>query len=83
MFLRQTFVEWAAESIRHSFWARAYYQQRNKGASHQAAVRALAFKWIRILFRCWQNRTPYDEAVSLNALQRRGSPLLNNLADVP
>jgi transposase len=80
-FLRQTFVEWAAESIRHSFWARTYYQQqRAKGASHQAAVRALAFKWIRILFRCWQNRTPYDESVYLNALQHRGSPLIHNLA---
>ena len=80
-FLRQTFVEWAAESTRHSFWARAYYQQqRNKGASHQAAVRALAFKWIRILFRCWQTRTPYNEAIYLNALERRGSPLLHNLA---
>jgi transposase len=79
-FLRQTFVEWAAESIRHSFWARAYYQQqRNKGTSHQAAVRALAFKWIRIVFRCWQNRTPYDESVYLNALERRGSPLIHNL----
>jgi transposase len=79
-FLRQTFVEWAAESIRHSFWARAYYQQqRNKGTSHQAAVRALAFTWIRILFRCWQNRTPYDESVYLNALERRGSPLIHNL----
>jgi hypothetical protein len=44
-FLRQTFVEWAAESIRHSFWAQAYYeQQRQKGASHQAAVRARAFQ---------------------------------------
>jgi transposase len=82
-FLRQTFVEWAAESTRHSFWARAYYQQqRNKGASHQAAVRALAFKWIRILFRCWQDRTPYNESVYLSALERRGSPLLHNLAKV-
>jgi transposase len=79
-FLRQTFVEWAAESIRHSFWARAYdQQQRHKGTSHQAAVRALAFKWIRIVFRCWQNRTPYDESVYLNALERRGSPLIHNL----
>jgi transposase len=79
-FLRQTFVEWAAESIRHSFWARAYYQQqRHKGTSHQAAVRALAFKWIRIVFRCWQHRTPYDESVYLNALERRGSPLIHNL----
>src|SRR5919204_5247183 len=45
-FLRQTFVEWAAESIRHSFWARVYYQQqRATGKAHQAAVRSLAFKW--------------------------------------
>jgi transposase len=81
-FLRQTFVEWAAESTRHSFWARAYYQQqRDKGASHQAAVRALAFKWIRILFRCWQNRTRYEEAVYLNALKHRGAPLLHSLAN--
>jgi transposase len=80
-FLRQTFVEWAAESIRHSFWARLYYQQqREKGKSHQAAVRALAFKWLRVLFRCWQHRTPYDESVYLTALKHRGSPLLHNLA---
>jgi transposase len=82
-FLRQTFVEWAAESTRHAFWARAYDQpQRDKGASHQAAVRALAFKWLRSLFRCWQNRTPYDESSYLNALKRRGSPLLHNLANL-
>jgi transposase len=80
-FLRQTFVEWAAESIRHSFWARVYYQQqRAKGQAHQAAVRALAFKWIRILYRCWQDYTPYDEAAYLNALNRRGSSLIHNLA---
>ena len=80
-FLRQTFVEWAAESIRHSFWARVYYQQqRDKGKAHQAAVRALAFKWIRILYRCWQDRTLYDESVYLNALNNRGSSLIHNLA---
>jgi len=80
-FLRQTFVEWAGESIRFSFWARAYYeQQRGKGASYQAAVRALAFKWIRIVFRCWQSGTRYDESVYLAALQRRGSSLISNLA---
>ena len=80
-FLRQTFVEWAAESTRHSFWAQVYYQQqRAKGKAHQAAVRALAFKWIRILSRCWQDRTPYDESVYLQALNRRSAPLLHNLA---
>jgi transposase len=79
--LRQTFVEWAAESIRHAFWARVYYQpQRDKGKAHQAAVRALAFKWLRILFRCWPERTPYDESVYLKALHSRGSSLIHNLA---
>ncbi len=76
-FLRQTFVEWAGQTINKSFWAGLYYrQQRDQGCSHQAAVRALAFKWIRILYRCWQARTPYDEVVYLKALKRRGSPLL-------
>jgi len=79
-FLRQTFVEWAAQTINKSFWAGAFYrQQRDKGSSHQAAVRALAFKWLRILYRCWQTRTPYDESTYLNALKQRGSPLLNQL----
>ena len=77
-FLRQTFVEWAAQTINKSYWAGLfYYQQRAKGCSYQAAVRALAFKWIRILYRCWKTRTPYDEAKYLKALKDRGSPLLN------
>ncbi len=76
-FLRQTFVEWAAQTINKSYWAGLYYyQQRAKGCSYQTAVRALAFKWIRILYRCWETRTPYDEARYLKALQERGSPLL-------
>jgi hypothetical protein len=80
-FLRQTFVEWAAEAIRHAFWAQVdSQQQREKGKTHQAAVRALAFTWIQILFRCWQERTPYDASVSLQALTHRGSSLSPNLA---
>ena len=76
-FLRQTFVEWAAQTINKSYWAvQYYYQQRAKGCSYQAAVRSLAFKWIRILYRCWVTRTPYDEAKYLKALKERGSPLL-------
>jgi hypothetical protein len=52
---------------------------RAKGNTYQAAVRALALKWIRILYRCWQTRTPYNESTYLNALRKRGSPLLKNL----
>jgi transposase len=81
-FLRQTFVEWAGATIPRSFWAAAYYrQQRAKGCSHHAAVRALAFKWIRILYRCWQTRTPYDESTYLSALRRRRSPLLTSIME--
>jgi hypothetical protein len=79
--LRQTVVEWAAASTRHAFWAQVYSQpQRAKGKAHQAAVRALACTWMRILYRCWQDRTPYDASVYLQALNRRSAPLLHNLA---
>ncbi len=81
-FLRQTFVEWAGSTIPRSYWAGIYYQQqRKKGCTHRVAVRALAFKWIRIIYRCWQTQTPYDESVYLKALKRRGSPLLANASE--
>ena len=77
-FVRQSFHEYAAESIKHSFWARAYYQQQlAKGKTHHAAVRALAYKWIRILWKCWQTSTPYNEVKYLEHLRKKGSPLLN------
>lgn len=71
-FIRQTFHEWAGCSIRTCGWARAYYdRQRAKGKGHHAAVRALAFKWIRIFFRCWRDRVPYSEERYLKALSAR------------
>ncbi len=80
-FLRQTFVEWAAQSIHRSSWARAFYeQQRTKGSTYQAAIRALAFKWIRIVYQCWKTSTVYDEAIYLHALRSHGSPLLERMA---
>jgi transposase len=82
IFLRQTFVEWANQSRHHSAWAQAYYRiQREKGNSHPAAMRALAFKWIRILFRCWQKQELYDEAKYVGALERKGSPIAKILAN--
>ena len=69
-FIRQTFHEWAACSIRSCDWARAYYDhQREKGKGHHAAVRALAFKWIRIFYRCWRDRVPYSAERYQKALQ--------------
>jgi transposase len=75
-FLRQTFQEFADASRKKSLWARAYYEQeRKRGTDHHAAVRSLAYKWIRILYRCWKDRTPYDEQVYLKSLRQHRSPL--------
>jgi len=83
-FARQSFHEFAGRSILFSAWARAYYeQQRERGNSHHSALRSLAFKWQRIIYRCWKERTPYDEAKYLRALQRSGSSLLQHLAGKP
>ena len=69
--MRQTFVEWATQSINKSYWAGAYYrQQSDKGSTYQAAVRSLAFKWIRIVYRCWQTGEAYDESRYLKVLDR-------------
>ena len=76
-FHKQSFHEFAKESILWSRWAAAYYlQQRTKGCPHQTAVRALAYKWQRVIFRCWQSRTEYREEIYEAALRKHGSPLV-------
>src|SRR6267378_3115479 len=80
-FVRQSFHEFAGQSIRWSAWARAFYdQQRQRGNGHHAAVRSLAFRWIRIIYRCWQTRVPYCEETYCRALVRRQSPLARVLS---
>jgi transposase len=76
-FHKQSFHEYAKESILWSRWAAAYYlQQRTKGSPHHTAVRALAYKWQRIIWRCWQSRQPYDEKIHVAALKQHGSPIV-------
>jgi transposase len=76
-FHRQSFHEYAKESVLHSRWAAAYYlQQRTKGSPHHTAVRALAYKWQRIIWKCWQSRTLYQEPIYEAALKKNGSPLV-------
>jgi transposase len=75
-FLRQTFHEYAGLTIPRCPWAKAFYEaQKAKGNSHHAAVRSLAFKWIRILFRCWQSRQPYEEQLYEAARHAKAVPL--------
>lgn len=75
VFLRQTFVEWAGQTVRYSQWAKIYYEHMlKKGKKHPAIIRSLAFKWIRVLWKCRQARTPYNEACYLKQLIHRKSP---------
>lgn len=74
-FLRQSFVEWAGQTVRYCEWARLYYQRMlKKGKKHALILRALAFKWIRVLWKCWQERKAYDESLYLKQLIHRKSP---------
>jgi transposase len=80
-FVRQSFHEFAGQSLRWSPWARAFYdQQRQRGKGHHTAVRSLAYRWIRIIYRCWQMRVPYSEETYRRALERRHSPLAQVLS---
>lgn len=83
-FLRQTFHEFAKCSLASCAWAKAYHTMlRRHGHGFHSALRALAFKWIRILFRCWQTRQPYDDARYLRQLHLKQSPLLAFLQPPP
>lgn len=74
-FLQQSFVEWAGQTVVHCDWAGAYYRKQTlAGKAHHAILRALAFKSIRILWRCWHDNKPYDQAHYLAALCRHRSP---------
>ena len=44
-------------------------------AGHHAIVRALACKWLRILWRCWQTRQEYNQEKYLQQLEKRRSPI--------
>jgi len=80
IFLHQSIVEFAKCSIGHCEWARLLYEhQLGKGKSRWAAIRVVAFKWLRVLWRCWQERQPYDEITYLRSLQRDGVELYRSL----
>ena len=82
LFLHQSFWEYAKQSYLHCRWAKLFVdRQKAKGKRHSTAIRALAFKWIRIMFACWANGEPYDEARYLQALRDKGSPLAAGLPD--
>ena len=71
-YLRQTFHEFADSARMYCPWSKARYRMlRDRGMKHHAAVRKLARSWIRILFRVWQTRIPFDCDRYIAQLQQR------------
>jgi hypothetical protein len=71
-YLRQTFHEFADSARMYCPWSKARYQMlRDRGMKHHAALRKIARSWIRILFRVWQTRTPFDSERYIAKLQLR------------
>ena len=59
--LRRVLTGWADNSRRASPWAQDVYERaRARGADHPHATRILARAWLRVFWRCWQDRVPYD-----------------------
>jgi transposase len=75
--LRHAVHLWSDCSRKVCAWAQAYYlAQREKGKSHACALRCLGQRWLKILWKMWQTRQPYDEARHALNQQRHGSWLL-------
>lgn len=71
--LRQAMVQMARFSIQQSGWAKSYFQrQLERGHSVSRSYRALANRWAKILWKLWQTRQPYDEAIHLAHCARKG-----------
>jgi transposase len=74
-FEHQTWIEFAKSSLLTCGWAQDFVEAKKKaGKKYYTAIRALAFKWIRILYACWKNGTVYNETTYLAALKKSSSP---------
>lgn len=61
--LRVAVTTWADNSRHASPWAgHVYAKARARGCDHSHAIRILARAWVRVIWRCWRDGTPYKEA---------------------
>lgn len=59
--LRDALCDFAGDSRHANTWAQHRYTQlRNSGKRHPHAERILARSWAHIIWRIWQDHTPYD-----------------------
>jgi Transposase len=70
--LRYASYWFSFNSLNRCEWANKYYRdQRRKGHSHPRALRALAAKWLKIIFVMWRDHKPYDENYHLANIARQ------------
>ena len=68
--LRGAVIDFAGDSWQANPWAADLYTNaKARGHDHPHATRILARAWLHVIWRCWQDRVPYDPAKH-NALQR-------------
>ena len=59
--LRDAICDFAGDSRHANAWAANRYRRlRAEGKTHPHAERILARSWTHVLWRCWQDRTPYN-----------------------
>ena len=72
--LRKAIDDLARQSVKKSHWAREYYsEQVARGHGSARAYRALGNRWLSIIWKLWQTKTPYDEQIHL-ANRARNKP---------
>jgi transposase len=70
--LRKAITCFADNSRHESQWAsHVYASARARGCDHPHAIRVLARAWVRVLWRAWHQRTPYNPSVHGGALRLR------------
>ncbi|WP_310364796.1 IS110 family transposase [Catenuloplanes atrovinosus] len=60
--LRDAVCDFAADSRHANPWAaNLYHRARERGHTHQHAVRILARAWLTVIWKCWTTNTPYEQ----------------------
>ena len=82
--LRHTVHLWANCSRKQSPWAQSYYaSKREQGMSHAAALRCLGKRWLKILWRMWQDRQAYNAQIHEQSLRDHGSWVIARMSLTP
>jgi transposase len=81
-FIHQTFIEFADQSSGWSTWAKSFVAYKKaKGWKYDRIMRALAYKWIRILVALARSGAVYNESQYLEALAKQNCPYLDYVSE--